>query len=530
MSFNINNISLLQSKQFSKLMLDYCDNCEELRPLFNQHFSKLDIHQLVSNFNFDKQQRELLAAELINQTAGLNLSDATTKNINSLKNDNTYTITTGHQLCLFSGPLYFIYKILSVIVQCEEYNKLYPEFHFVPVFWMAGEDHDKEEINHAHVFGKKISWQTEQTGKVGTYSLENISTAINQLKEILGHSENADSIMKLVEKAYSASTLNEATKCLVNELFGEFGLVIIDPDHAPFKQVIAHEIKKEIKEPFIKKNVDAAITYLANHGYKAQVNPRAINLFYAKDNIRERIIFSDNQYQVLNTALTFSIDEMEVLLEEQIEVFSPNVLMRPLYQQKLLPNLVYVGGPGEIAYWLQLKLMFDDANVFFPVLQPRKFALLLNEKHLLKWQNLGLSTEDIFLSLEEVEKKIVATDFKGFEEEKTNSIEFFEALNSKVKAIDFSLSGTVESEKQKLLKGLEHLEQKVSRSIKQKNETSIQQLKKIKNTYFPAHSIQERYDNFINYYSANLNLIQDLKTTFEKCPCAESSYLILINK
>jgi bacillithiol biosynthesis cysteine-adding enzyme BshC len=527
MSFNLKKISIQESNQFSKLMIDYVSNSAEIKPFINQHFSTIKMDSLVDNLKFDNNQRLMLFDELLNQYVGFEVSGSTKENIISIKNNNTFTVTTGHQLCLFTGPIYFIYKILTVIVQCEELNKKHPNYHFVPVFWMAGEDHDKEEINHAHVFGKKITWETTQHGKVGKFNLEGIHEIIHQLNEILGQSITTDSIIQLIEKTYSFSNLNDATRYLVNALFGQYGLIIIDPDHAPFKKVFSDEIKKEIRTSFVEKNVLETNASLINKGYKAQVNPRTINLFYAKGSVRERLVFSENKYQVLNTDLSFSENEINFLIDNNCEVFSPNVLMRPLYQQKLLPNLFYVGGPGEIAYWLQLKASFDDAAIFFPVLQPRKFALLFNEKHVLKWNSLGLNTEDVFLSSDEIDKKIVAAEFMGYDEEKNNIDQLFNALKQKVTEIDQSLAGTVDAEKQKTLKSLEHLEQKIKKSLKQKNEITIQQIKKIKNAYFPEQTIQERKDNFLNFYSKNLFFIDQLKRTFETTTSSECDYLIL---
>jgi len=527
MSLDFKKISLKESNQFSKLMLDYAANSTDLHPLLNQHFSTTDVEFLVDSLKFDKHQRILLSEELIKQYSGFEISSITKNNINSLKNNNAFTITTGHQLCLLTGPLYFIYKILSVIVQCEELNKKHPDYHFVPVFWMAGEDHDKVEINHAHVFGKKLTWDTEQNGKVGKFNLNGIHDVISQLHEILGQSETTESIIQLIEKTYSHANLNEATKYLVNSLFAQYGLVIIDPDHAPFKKVFSNEIKKELLESFIEKKVNETNSYLQSKGYKPQVNPRAINLFYAKDGIRERIVFSENRFKVMNTSLSFSVNELLDLLEKNPEVFSPNVLMRPLYQQKLLPNLFYVGGPGEIAYWLQLKATFDEASVFFPVLQPRQFVLLIHEKHLSKWINLGLTLKDLFLSNEEIDKKIIAADFEELHSEKSNINNLFDVLREKVATIDQSITGTVDAEKQKTLKSIENIEQKVKRSLKQKNEINIQQVKKIKNTYFLEQTIQERKDNFLNFYSRDLQIISLLKSTIEKNTTTHSDYLIL---
>lgn len=528
MIINNKKISIEESNQFSKLIIDYFNNHKELKPFFNQHFSAPDIHQLINELNFDEKRRAILSNELIKQYDGFEINETTKENILKLKLKNTFTITTGHQLCLFTGPLYFIYKIISVINQCEEFNVNYPEFNFVPIFWMAGEDHDKEEINHTHVFGKKVIWETNQTGKVGDFKIVGIEHAIQQLREILVNSTLAEELISTLEKAYSLPTLNDATRFLVNELFGKYGLVIINPDSAVFKKVFCNEIKNELMNSFVKESVDSTISQLNELGYKIQVNPREINLFYAKNGIRERIIFSENYFKVNNTDIKFSIEEINSLIKNEIEVFSPNVLMRPLYQQKLLPNLVYVGGPGEIAYWLQLKNMFVAASVFFPILQPRKFALIMNEKHIQKWEKTGLTIETIFLNSELIEKKYISFEHEELNDEKIISDKLFDQLRKKAETIDKTLVASVEAEKQKLLKSLDFIEQKIKRAIKQKNETNLQQIATIKNIYFPHHTIQERHDSVFNFLSDNRNSIDELKKCFSETPCALTDFMILI--
>jgi bacillithiol biosynthesis cysteine-adding enzyme BshC len=528
MIINYKKISIEETNQFSKLIVDYFNNREELKPLYNYHFSNPEIHKIVQELNFNEDQRTVLSDELIKQYDGFEINETTKENILKLKLKNTFTITTGHQLCLFTGPLYFIYKIISVINQCEEFNIKYPEFNFVPIFWMAGEDHDKEEINHTHVFGKKIIWDTNQTGKVGNFNTDGIENSITELKEILGNSKHIDELIMLLKKAYSLPSLNDATRFLVNQLFGKYGLVILNPDTAILKNIFADEIKNELKNSFVTKSVDSTISQLNDLGYKIQVNPREINLFYAKNGIRERIIFSENYFKVNNTDIKFSIEEINSLIKNEIEVFSPNVLMRPLYQQKLLPNLVYVGGPGEIAYWLQLKNMFAVSSVFFPILQPRKFTLIMNEKHIQKWEKTGLSIESVFLNSELIEKKYISFEYEELNDEKIISDKLFDQMKKKTESIDKTLIATVEAEKQKLFKSIDFIEQKIKRAIKQKNEINLQQISTIKNIYFPQQTIQERYDSIFNFLSDNKNAIDELKKYFSETPSSLTDFVILI--
>jgi bacillithiol biosynthesis cysteine-adding enzyme BshC len=529
MTFVKKQIPFTFTGQFSKLFLDYTEQNKSLKSLYSHNFDLASVKKYLAENTFSYVERNVLVNELKKQNESITLSGLSIKNINSLSDANTFTITTGHQLCLFTGPLYFIYKIITAINTCEYLNKVIPDRHFVPVYWLASEDHDFAEVNHAHVFGKKITWNSEQTGKVGSFSLDGMQEVIAELEQIVGESESAKKLVTLLKDAYSKTNLTEATRYLVNELFGEYGLVILDGDSKNLKQAFKAEIEKELFSSFSHKAVTETSEYLKQQGYSTQVNPREINLFYAKDGIRERFERTGDGFSVLNTQLRFSKTEIETLLQNEIEVFSPNVILRPVYQQKILPNLAYVGGPGEIAYWLQLKKEFDTTGTHFPVLLPRKFALIIDAPSKNKLQKLQLQAVDIFTDTESLIKKIISADTEqiNFSGEKEKLAAVFASIKQQAEATDKTLSGTVEGELQKTLKGIENIEQKIVRALKTKNETAINQLKGIKQKLFPEDSIQERYDNFSQFWIRNENFIADLKEAFETELDDLSGYLLL---
>ncbi|HEY1038671.1 MAG TPA: bacillithiol biosynthesis cysteine-adding enzyme BshC, partial [Bacteroidia bacterium] len=466
------------------------------------------------------------------QNKEVELSLLSKENISSLKNNNTYTVTTGHQLCLFTGPMYFIYKILTTINCCEYLNKTIPGKKFVPVYWMASEDHDAEEISSAIVFGKKITWETDQKGKVGSFSTKGIEKAIEELEQILGEGEQNKEIINLLKNCYSKETLADATRHLVNALFGKYGLVIIDGDSKQLKQLFVNELRNELEHGFSYAAVNKTNASLKTEGYSLQVNPREINLFLTRESMRERIEKNENGYAVVNTNLQFSEKEMTELLDSEPEIFSPNVILRPLYQQKILPNIAYVGGPGEIAYWLQLKKEFTETGIHFPVLIPRKFALLIDGPTQTKLQKTGINTKQLFHDTEAIIKDFISGDAEQINlvPEKDLITKNFSELKQKAESIDKSLGGTVDGELQKALKGIENIEQKIIRAIKAKNETSINQIKNIKQKLFPENSIQERHDNFIPFWSKNANFIDDIKVAFETELSDLNQYLVLTER
>jgi uncharacterized protein YllA (UPF0747 family) len=265
MSYKSQTTSLESTGQFSKLMLDFVSKNEKTKLLYDFHFSNFDVNEYLKANSFAHVDRNLLVEELIKQNSSISISDLTKQNIELLRSNNTFTVTTGHQLCLFTGPLFFIYKILTVINFCEELNKKNADKKFVPVYWMASEDHDFEEVNHAYLFGKKLAWQTEQKGKVGDFKLNEIAPALEELKTILGRSDRAVELYTKIESFYKTDNLAKATRLFVNELFGAYGLVILDADNKDLKKQFITEFKKDIFENTAIKNVSEINNYLTEN-------------------------------------------------------------------------------------------------------------------------------------------------------------------------------------------------------------------------------------------------------------------------
>lgn len=532
MSYKSQTTSLESTGQFSKLMLDFVSKNEKTKLLYDFHFSNFDVNEYLKANSFAHVDRNLLVEELIKQNSSISISDLTKQNIELLRSNNTFTVTTGHQLCLFTGPLFFIYKILTVINFCEELNKKHADKNFVPVYWMASEDHDFEEVNHAYLFGKKLAWQTEQKGKVGDFKLNEIAPALEELKTILGTSYRAVELYTKIESFYKSSNLATATRLLVNELFGNYGLVILDADNKELKKQFITEFKKDIFENTAIKTVSETNNYLTENGYTVQVNPREINVFYTDTNLRERIELRSDKYCVNNTSIEFSKTELEQKLKLETEIFSPNVILRPMYQQKIMPNIAYVGGPGEIVYWLQYKKMFEAFDLPYPLLQPRNFAMVIDKGSQGKLQKLNFELLDLFESIETLTKKLISSEAEEIElsAEKNELNTLFEKIKTTAGQIDKTLEGSVAAELQKTLKGIEMIEQKIIRSIKAKNETAINQIKTLKNKFFPENNIQERHDNLSSFYLNNKDFIEDIKTAFAKNEVSNLAYLLLLEE
>ncbi|WP_417354946.1 bacillithiol biosynthesis cysteine-adding enzyme BshC [Flavobacterium sp.] len=497
-------ISFQSSGYFTPLITDYLNQKENLKPLYNRFPTLQNFKQQIQEKqqNYSSDSRNVLANVLEKQYAGFNSTEATKHNLDLLKQENTFTITTGHQLNLFTGPLYFLYKIVSTINLSKQLSEAYPEYNFVPVYWMATEDHDFDEINYFNFKDKKISWNRESTGPVGRLSTFGLEAVLEVFEKELGPGNNAAWLKELFSEAYiKHSNLADATRYLANEIFGKNGLVIIDGDNANLKRLFTPHVKEELLNQTSHTKVAETADSLKD--YNIQVNPREINLFYIEDNIRERIILQDGVYYVNNTEIKFSEAEILALLETNPEKFSPNVIMRPLYEEVILPNLCYIGGGGELAYWLELKSYFESAGVNFPMLLLRNSVLIATEKQAEKLDKLNLNWADVFMKQDNlVNKKTVEFSELSldFNEQREFLQQQFAKLHAMATKTDATFGGAVKAQETKQLKGLDNLEKKLRRAEKHNHADKLERITEIQNELFPGRSLQERKANFSQFY------------------------------
>jgi bacillithiol biosynthesis cysteine-adding enzyme BshC len=445
------------------------------------------VHDLLQqeNLNFNSTaDRKLLIAQLQLQYKALRRNALVDESIASLRDENTFTVTTGHQLCLFGGPAYFIYKIVSTISAARIYSQKYPDKNFVPVFWMASEDHDFEEVNHLYLFGKKMEWQRDAKGAVGRLSTAGLDALLEEIKVLTGDSE----LLTILRNAAKEKNLADFTRHFLHHLFGNQGLVVIDADDAALKKSFTAVIAREFKEKIGKVEVEKANAVLQEK-YKLQVHPREINFFYLDENIRERFTENDGR-------------NWEQLLLESPEKFSPNVIYRPLYQEYILPNVAYVGGPNELAYWFQLKGVFAAHHIAFPQLLLRDSFLVINSNQRKVMSSLNLCLEDLFLSAEQLkvqymQGKSEIQDSPYFQEMER----LFAQIKSAAIKVDGSLEGAVEAEKTKAFKQLEALMGRIKKAEKLRHEIALNKIDKLKAQLFPEGVFQERRVNFLEFYA-----------------------------
>ncbi|SFR49554.1 bacillithiol biosynthesis cysteine-adding enzyme BshC [Robiginitalea myxolifaciens] len=493
---------------FSGLIADYLDRKASLKPFYNRFpaLAEFEAQCEEKQGSFPQEHREVLVRELQDQYRELKVSEETLLHIESLSDSKTFTVVTGHQLNLFTGPLYFHYKIATAIGLCRRLREAYPQYNFVPVYWMATEDHDFEEINHFNFTGKEFRWNRPSGGAVGRMDTDGLQAVLEAFSGELGQGKAADRLRELFTSAYLKDMdLASATRYLVNELFGPEGLVIIDADRPALKKLFIPHMRQDLLEHMAYDTVsrDAEALGKVDQNYPIQVNPREINLFYLTEGSRERIVKEGEQYGVLNTSISFSKEELLADLEEHPERYSPNVITRPLYQEVILPNLCYIGGGGELAYWLELHGYFKKSAIPFPILLLRNSALFISDKKVQKAGKLNLSIQELFQKQNTlINRKIrqISNIDIDFSPQRKHLKEQFEAMHELAAQTDPSFLGAVRAQEKKQLNGLDHLEKRLLKAQKRKLKDQVNRMVELQNDLFPGQGLQERNRNFAELY------------------------------
>lgn len=501
----VKRIPFVEAKLYKPLIEDYLSLKPATQSLY-EFAPSLDVSdELIDARRAKQPNRKVLVESLLRQYEGYNLAETplVKKGIESLANSTCFTVTTGHQLNLFGGTQYFIYKIVDTLCLARDLKEKHPDLDFTPIFWMASEDHDFQEINRAIINKETFTWESGTTGCVGRMNPQPIKLVLENLSDFFGEEPvTGKHLERLFKEAYSLPTLAEATRYWVHELFKDYGLVILDGDDKALKKSFSPIIKQEILQQVTAKHVEETNEHLESNKYHVQVYARSINFFYAKDGIRERLIETSKGYAVHDTDITFSEQEMVAEIDKHPEHFSPNALMRPMYQEHILPNLTYIGGAGEIAYWLQLKRAFKGHGVFFPQLMVRNSVVWLSSKSLHQLDKLGLSLLDLFSS-----KELVLQHYK---EGKNGLPEVFakldviaeawqEIMNTSdtLKGATKITAGMFSAEK---LHELKKFKQLLRKSVSREHERELETIEGLFEAVFPNGHFQERHHTFLPSY------------------------------
>lgn len=505
MTFSSQTIPYRSTGFFSKLVLDYISQADTLQPFYSFAPTFQGIKKAIEQRQQYPTNRKVLVEVLQKQYHGFSLSEKQQFNLQQLSNDDCFTITTAHQPNIFTGPLYFIYKILHTVKLAGECKQHLPVNNFVPVYYMGSEDADLDELGHVFVNGEKYEWQTGQTGAVGRMKVDK---ALIQLIDGIAGQVLVDpfgaSIITVMKDCYrEGTTIEQATFKLVNHLFKDYGVLVVLPDNAALKKLFIPVVEKELNEAFSHQRVAETVTAFPA-AYKVQASGRELNLFYLKDNRRDRIEVESTRFKVHDTAISFTKEEINEELNSHPERFSANVILRPVFQELILPNIAFIGGGGEIAYWLELKKVFEAVQVPYPVLVLRNSFIIVEKKYAARAKELGFAIPGLFQTEQELLNVFVKRESYlqlSLDKERQVLQETYEKIQSVSGAVDITLAKHTAALQVQGLNKIAALEKKMLRAEKKKFEAQQRQLHNLKMALFPRNSLQERIENIIPFYA-----------------------------
>lgn len=436
-------------------------------------------------------------------------------NIEKLADDNAFTVTTGQQIHIFLGPLYLIYKALSTIHMAQELSNRYPGKQFVPIFWMATEDHDKEEIDHFELFGKTYKWDTPQQGPVGRFDTEGLAAMAKEIKGLSRGDEDFSRAIEVFEHAYSSyNNLADATRFLLDHFFGREGLVVLDADVPELKFFLKNAIRKDLFDNEVGPAIASASKKLKDLQIEPVIPARESNFFLLEEGHRRRLDRVEGGFALQNSDVIISREEIENKIEETPEIFSPNVALRPIYQETILPNLAYIGGPSELQYWLQLADIFAICGIKNPVLIPRHSFVILDGKFTSWQKNSGFERDEMWGSedsLKELIKQRLSESnaLDGDTRELKNLLDkIYEKLyrqhNTELKNIKKSGDDFLQA-----LKKAEQLYADNLFSIPE-NRARLDKTLKFKRAFFDVDKPQERTTAFLQFHLTNTHFLDEI--------------------
>ncbi len=498
----------------SKRDLAYINQIDLLQDFYKWKPDISAFEEIIKEKKSQSQDRQLLVEVLQDQYSERNETEIQQKSIALLRHENTFTIVTAHQPTLLFGPLYYIFKILSAINVCQNLKEKHPSFNFIPMFISGGEDHDFEEMNHLRLFKQKFEWNNEEFigGSVGKLSTQGLKEIIESVSEKLGIQNIGAKWLKEVSipLAESANNYGQFALDLTHSVFRKMGLLVLNMDDHRLKSQFANIMKNELLNASSYKLVSKTQSKLSEKSWKAQTHVREINLFYRTKNQRLRIELKDGIYHIVDSEIVFTQEEILKELADYPDRFSPNVILRPLFQELVLPNLAYVGGGGEIAYWLERKAQFEYYNIPFPMLLRRCSAAIIPHHLLNKIEKLDIDIPVLFQEQNSLINAYLQEysphDLSIIEEEKALS-NIFDQLSERAADIDPSLRQAVLAEGAKANKILSNVASRIKKAAKKQEETNINRIENIHQSIFPDQSLMERKDNileYINVYGWNM--------------------------
>ncbi|PID58690.1 MAG: bacillithiol biosynthesis cysteine-adding enzyme BshC [Ignavibacteriae bacterium] len=512
------SIKFEKIKSVNRLFLDFINNFGNVKKYYNLNFKDKESYAEVFNkiTNQTHFKKDELTAIIKNQYSSFPFSEKTSNNIKKLKEKNTIAVITGQQLGIMSGPLYTIYKILTAIKLSEQLSEEFTDFNFVPIFWMAGDDHDFEEISYVNIIDKnnkvkKFSYEDGKPvetnrGSVGNLKFkESIKNFKNELEENLRETEFNDELFELMNLALNDNlTIAESFIKIIFHIFDETGLVIFNPQDTEVKKLMLPIFKKELLQFRTHNNDLLEVSADLDENYHAQVKLKPINLFLSNKTGRHLIEPEEQGFRLKGKRKTISKEEILQHLETNPEDFSANVLLRPICEEYLFPTGFYISGPGEISYYAQVMPLYKHFDLQQPFIYPRASATILESNIAKAIDKYNLDNVDVLQNFDDLKSLLIKTISEDDLENKFNNInnqftELLDSLNTTLSKVNKDLEGITDSAKEKILHQVNVLKNKTDKMYEQKYEISLRQIEKAHTVLYPNNNLQERELTFINF-------------------------------
>jgi bacillithiol biosynthesis cysteine-adding enzyme BshC len=485
--FNTISIPIEKIRIFNKLIDDYYVFKEKTREIisFQPNFEGIKESSKVKSQNFN--QRDLLIKILDQNYQNLTPPSEVLNNIEILKKEGL-AIVTAHQPNLLLGPFYTISKAISTIALCQKLNKSNIGFHYTPVFVIGSEDHDKDEILNVTLFGKKYTFDTEYQGPLGSMQSVHLKELLDLFLKDLGDHLNIEELKENVIKAFEKTTLAETTQYLLTSIFGKYGLVVLDLNLPCIKNAVYPIFQKELESNWVQSVTKKKVEWLSAN-YYVQAPPQDCNLFDISDG---------NRFKIRRD----SMDDISIY-DKNPERLSPNVMLRPIMQQFVLPSVAYIGGAAEVAYWLQLKDLFKVAEIPFPVILLRDIFNVIDKKSLEKWKKMGLNELDLYQKQANIDNEFVKKNSfveSYTEAQKKNFQEHITEIKSKIIETDKTLENSLNVFEHDIDKAFLRIQKKWLQAEKRKKEFELNQIHNIKDLLFKDEVMLERIESYFSYH------------------------------
>jgi len=525
------------------LFLDYMYEFEKVSDYFRYNFRDTEnYNSIFSKISKSRNRNSNLPKYILQQYEGFDISEITRENINSLNKDNSLAVVTGQQLGIFGGPLYTIYKTITTIKLSSDLNKKYPQFNFIPVFWMEGDDHDFNEVNNFQIFDNRnelynISYDDGiesdvNRGSVGSIQFgSQIENVFSKLDEALRDSDFKEDLVGSLRSVYEeGKSFSDSFREILISLFDQQGLVLFSPQPEAIKNLLSPLFEREITE--YRSHTDSVLTRSVEleDAYHAQVKIKPINLFFSNKDGRYPIDPNDDGFKLRGKRISYTKEELLEKVKIEPEKFSPNVLLRPICQDYLLPTAFYVAGPSEISYFAQIDPLYELFNIEPPIVYPRMSASIIEKNVQSILEKYQLDVTDCFRTEKQLNQKVLSVysdiNLKSLFSDKSSEIEnIFSELKEVIISLDNSLESATDKTLERIIQSVKNLQSKSESAHERKHETIVRQLSKLRTNLYPSQSLQERELSIIHFQNKYGNDI--LKWIYEELSMDKFEHQIL---